>query len=169
MHTRDYVTKQGRRADYVAKQGRRASIKKGEGIRGGGGREQEEMREIVKWQSNPKMHRKDTVIVTLEANPEQVEIQSCLRGGVTRPPRFLFCSKKESKAAGKQSRHKGSKMRRKCVGNKVAGMFSCGQQRDLCHLSEAQPQAGNKVRSKIWDKEKEQHKQEMGQRGRNNA
>ena len=56
------------------------------------------------------------------------------------------------------------------MGNKVAGMFSCGQ-RDLCHLSEAQPQAGNKVRSKIWDKEKEQHKQEMGQleRGRNNA
>ena len=37
MHTRDYVTKQGRRADYVAKQGRRASIKKGEEIRGGGG------------------------------------------------------------------------------------------------------------------------------------
>ena len=34
--------------------------------------------------------------------------------GVTRPPRFLFCSKKESKAAGRQSRHKGSKMRRKC-------------------------------------------------------
>ena len=81
---------------------------------------------------------------------------------------FSFFGKKESKAAGKQSRHKGSKMRRKCVGNKVAGMFSCGQ-RDLCHLSEAQPQAGNKVRRKIWDKEKEQHKQEMGQRGRNNA
>jgi|NorSeaMetagenome_1021524.scaffolds.fasta_scaffold238512_1 hypothetical protein len=57
---------------------------------------------------------------------------------------------------------------KECVGNKVAGMFSCGQ-RDLCHLSEAQPQAGNRVRSKIWDKEKEQHKQEMGQRGRNNA
>ena len=37
MHTRDYVTKRGRRADYVAKQGRRASIKKGEGIREGGG------------------------------------------------------------------------------------------------------------------------------------
>ena len=53
-------------------------------------------------------------------------------------------------------------------GNKGAREFSCGQ-RDLCRLSEAQPQAGNKVRSKIWDKEKEQHKQEMGQRGRNNA
>ena len=26
MHTREYVTKRGRRADYVAKQGRRASI-----------------------------------------------------------------------------------------------------------------------------------------------
>ena len=64
---------------------------------------------------------------------------------VTRPPRFLFCSKKESKAAGKQSRHKGSKMRRKCVGNKVAGVFSCGQ-RDLCHLSETQPQAGNRTK-----------------------
>ena len=52
MHTRDYVTKRGRRADYVAKQGRRASIKNGEGIREGGGREQEEMREIVKWQEH---------------------------------------------------------------------------------------------------------------------
>ena len=37
MHTRDYVTKRGRRADYVAKQGRRASIKNGEGIREGEG------------------------------------------------------------------------------------------------------------------------------------
>ena len=36
-------------------------------------------------------------------------------------------------------------MRRKCVGNKVAGVFSCGQ-RDLCHLSEAQPQAGNRTK-----------------------
>ena len=88
--------------------------------------------------------------------------KSCIQG------RGDFLQQKESKAGGEQSRHKGSKMRRKCVGNKVAGVFSCGQ-RDLCHLSEAQPQAGNKVRSKIWDKEKEQHKQEMGQRGRNNA
>ena len=63
------------------------------------------------------------------------------------------------------------------MGNKVAGVFSCGQ-RDLCHLSEAQPQAGNRTKyavkygikcSKIWNKKKEQHKQEMGQRGRNNA
>ena len=50
MHTKDYVTKQGRRADYVAKQGRRGSIKKGEGIGGGGGREQGGRREIVEWQ-----------------------------------------------------------------------------------------------------------------------
>ena len=34
---------------------------------------------------------------------------------------------------------------KECVGNKVAGMFSCGQ-RDLCHLSEAQPQAGNRTK-----------------------
>ena len=78
---------------------------------------------------------------------------------------FFFAAKKESKTAGKQSRHKGSKMRRKCVGNKVAGVFSCGQ-RDLCHLSEAQPQAGNRTKyvvkygverrnniSKKWGKE----------------
>ena len=50
---------------------------------------------------------------------------------------------------GKQEQwHKGSKMRRKCVDNKVAGVFSCGQ-RDLCRLSEAQPQAGNKYGVKI--------------------
>ena len=73
MHTRDYVTKRRRRADYVAKQGRRASIKNGEGIREGGGREQEEM-----WDDKT----------------------------VTRPPCFLFCGKKENKAAGRQSRHK---------------------------------------------------------------
>ena len=51
------------------------------------------------------------------------------------------------------------------MGNKVAGVFSCGQ-RDLCHLSEAQPQAGNRTKyavkygverrdniSKKWGKE----------------
>ena len=78
---------------------------------------------------------------------------------------FSFLRQKESKAAGKQSRHQGSKLRRKCVENKVAGVFSCGQ-RDLCHLSEAQPQAGNRTKyavkygverrnniSKKWGKE----------------
>jgi len=56
-------------------------------------------------------------------------------------------------------------MRRKCVNNQVAGVFSCGQ-RDLCHLSKAQPQAGNRTKyavkygikrrnntSKKWGKE----------------
>jgi len=65
---------------------------------------------------------------------------------------------KESKAGGEQSRHKGSKMRRKCVGNKVAGVFICGQ-RDLCHLSEAQPQAGNRTKYAV----------KYGIKGRNNT
>ena len=71
----------------------------------------------------------------------------------------------EKKARQLESRHKGSKMRGKCVRNEVAGVFSCGQ-RDLCHLSEAQPQAGNRTKyavkygverrnniSKKWGKE----------------
>ena len=81
----------------------------------------------------------------------------------TREGGFFAVKRKQGRWRTKQAQ--GSKMRRKCVGNEVAGVFICGQ-RDLCHLSEAQPQAGNRTKyavkygverrnniSKKWGKE----------------
>ena len=74
---------------------------------------------------------------------------------------FFFAAKKKARQLENKAGTKGAK----CVGNKVAGVFSCGQ-RDLCHLSEAQLQAGNRTKyavkygvarrnniSKKWGKE----------------
>ena len=78
---------------------------------------------------------------------------------------FSFLQQKRKQGSWKTKQAQREQNAEEMCGNKVAGVFSCGQ-RDLCHLSEAQPQAGNRTKyavkygverrnniSKKWGKE----------------
>ena len=79
-------------------------------------------------------------------------------GTVTRPLVFFFVAKKKTRQP------EGKAGTNRWPGSSTADNETCATFR-----RHSRRQEQDKVYSKIWNKKKEQHKQEMGQRGRNNA